>query len=53
MGLYEIVCETFENCKELQNLKNLSFNKRKTKNNMHARARARTHTHTHTHKPGR
>ena len=26
MGLYEIVCETSQNCKALQNLKNLSFN---------------------------
>ena len=38
MGLYYIICETFENCKELQNLKNLSFNKKKN---------------AHTHKPGK
>ena len=25
IGLYEIICETLENCKALQNLKNLSF----------------------------
>ena len=28
MGLYEIMCEASENCKALQNLKNLSFNKK-------------------------
>ena len=40
MGLHDIMCETFENCKELQNLKNLTFNKRKKKC-------------THSHKPGK
>ena len=28
MGLYEINCVKLENCKALQNLKNLSFNKK-------------------------
>ena len=45
MGLHDIMCETFENCKGLQNLKNLSFNKRKK---MHTHAHTHTHTHTHT-----
>ena len=29
MGLCEIISETFENCKGLQNLKNFSFNEKK------------------------
>ena len=28
MRSYEIICETFENCKAVENLKNMSFDKK-------------------------
>lgn len=34
MALYEIMCETLENCEVLQNLKNPSFRKKKLKRNI-------------------
>ena len=34
MGFYDIMWETFEDCKALQNLKNLSFNNKIIKNHL-------------------